>query len=270
MTLSIFTTTTNPLERGDPYHEAIKCYKDLADEVVVVNGGGQLTEQSGIKYVNYKWPKEFSWDFIGKQFTRGYKACTSDWVIHADLDFLFHEKDFEEIRQVLGSHPHAPALSFYKWQFTMPDRYNLKSRLVIAVNKGEYGDRIKFDSSGDLCQPSLDGKYLSPDDVPESGIEFYNYEKLLKTEEQIKDDVERMARAWHRHFGDYKLGTDDTAYSEWLQMALGRLGKPHKHIPIHEHPKYIQDTILKLRPDQWGYNAFGKLEDNNYVGVAHA
>lgn len=268
--ISIFTTVTDPIRRGDNYHDAIKCYKELADEVVVVNGGGQITEQSGVKYVNYKWDKEFSWEFIGKQFTRGYQACTGDWVIHCDLDFIFHERDFGKIKQALKDYPDSPAVSFYKWQFTMPDRYNLKSRLVIAVNKGKFGDRIKFNSGGDLCQPSLDGKELTPDDVPQAGVAFYNYEKLLKTEEQIRDDVTRMARAWHRYFGDYKLGNDDTAYDEWLHMATGRLTKPHEYIEIGKHPKYVKQTILGLRPDQWGYNGFGNLPDNNYVGVNHA
>ena len=69
--LSIFTTTTNAGARGDLYQQALECYRELADEVVVVNGGGQLTEKHGVKYVNHKWPQEFEWPLIGKQFTRG-------------------------------------------------------------------------------------------------------------------------------------------------------------------------------------------------------
>lgn len=265
MNLSIFTTATNPRERGDTYSEALKCYKDLADEVVVMNGGGQITEHSGVTYVNYKWPKEFDWKFIGKQFNRGYKACTGDWVLHMDLDWVFHEKDFSDIRNVLSKHPDMPALSFYKYQFILPDRYNLKSRLVIAVNKGRYGDRIRFDSGGDLCQPSLDGKYINPDTIPEAKIGFYNYEKLLKTGAQIKDDVERMARAWTRHFGDTKLGTTETAYDEWLYMVKGRFSKPQTFVDFDNHPEYVKETIEDLKPDQFGYNGFGLVEGRVYA-----
>lgn len=266
MKLSIFTTITNPEIRGDNYKDALKCYDDLADELVVIDGSGnyqdntEIMNDNGDKFIYKIWPKEFEWKFIGQQFQRGYEACTGDWVIHADLDFIFHEKDFEAIRKACEDNPEAPALSFYKYQFIQPDRYNLKSRLVIAVNKKKYGDRIRFDSGGDLCQPSLDGKEIKADDVPEAKIPFYNYEKLLKTKDQIKDDVERMARAWHRHFGNHKLGTDQTAYDEWFKMAKGRYSKPQTPFNLEDHPKYVKETIKNLKPDQWGYNGFGELK----------
>lgn len=224
------------------------------------------------KRIYSKWPDEFSFEFIGQQFQRGYEACTGDWVIHADVDFLFHEKDFRALREACERHSRSPALSFYKYQFILPDRYNLKSRLVVAVNKKVYGDRIRFDSGGDLCQPSLDGKEIIPGDVPEAQVAIYNYEKILKTEEQIKDDVGRMARAYERRFGYFKLGgpKNEDAYREWLKMVTGRFTKPQKHIPLKDHPKYIQDTIKRLRPDQWGFHGLGHLEANDYTGVRDA
>jgi hypothetical protein len=268
--LSVFTTASNASERGDNLRDALNCYTDLANEVICIDGGyGAKDGQGGNgKRIAHKWPIEFDWSFIGNQFQRGYEACTGDIVIHADLDFIFHEKDFEKIReackQMLDSD--APALSFYKHQFVLPDRYNLKSRLVIAVNKKKYGDRIRFDSGGDLAQPSLNGKYISPDDVPEARIPFYNYEKILKSKEQIKDDTGRMARAWQRHFGEYKLGgpDDESAFEEWLKMQKGRLNKPQKFIELSDHPLYMQGTIKNLRPENFGYSAFGE-EVNSYV-----
>lgn len=265
MKLSIFTTVTDPSKRGDNVKDALACYKDLADEVVVVNGSITPLYAEGIKEITHLWRREFDWAFIGEQFTRGYNASSGDWVIHADLDFVFHENDFNNIRKALEDNPEAPAVSFYKWQFILPDRYNLKSRLAIAVNKKKYGDRIKFSGGGDLCQPTLDGKDLDINELPQAGVPFYNYEKILKTEDQIKDDVQRMARAWDKHFGNLHLGDDDTAYSEWLKMVTGRFGKPQRHISLSDHPKYVQDTIKNLKPEHFGYNGFNKLEANDYV-----
>jgi len=266
MKISVFTTMTNPEERGDNWKDAIRCYEDLADEVIVINGGKWFNGAAAkTKVVHSAWPQEFKWPFIGKQFQKGYENATGDWVIHADLDFIFHENDFRAIRRAFEDNPEAPALSFYKWQFTLPDRYNLKSRLVIAVNKKAYGNRIRFDSGGDLCQPSLDGQYISPSDVPEARIPIYNYEKLLKTEVQIRDDVTRMARAWEKHFKEAKLGTTDSAYFEWLNMSIGRFAKPQRKIELSEHPKYVQTTIQNLRPSQWGYSGLGHLKENRYV-----
>lgn len=270
MALSIFTTITNPGQRGDNYKDALNCYKDLADEVIVMNGGGQLTEYSGIKYINHKWPEEFSWEFIGQQFTRGYKACTGDVVIRADLDYIFHEKDFDTIREAAQTmlDNKLPAMSMWKYQFILPDRYNLKSRLVTMVNKRGFGDRIKFDSSGDLCQPSLDGEYINPSDVPETRIAIWNYEKILKTKEQIMNDQGRMERAYNRRFGRYQISdneTDESAYKGWLQMQQGRFNKPQEHIALDKHPKYVQETIKNLKPEQFGYSGFGELGVNDYA-----
>lgn len=271
MKLSIFTTVTEPRVRGDAWKPAFNCYKELADEFVVVDGSPNMTKDSGfsnpeMKVIVNKWPTEFKWDFIGQQFRRGYEACIGDWVIHADLDFIFHEKDFEKIREQLEIHREHPALSFWKYQFILPDRYNLKSRLVIAVNKKTFGDRIKFNSGGDLCQPSLDEVELSSDDMAEIRVPFYNYEHLLKTKEQITDDVSRMDRAYHRHFGKWLYSTDGTnAFDGWLEMVKGRFNKPQEHIKLSQHPKFVQETIKNLTPDQWGYNGFGLLEDNDYV-----
>ncbi len=272
MKLSVFTTVTDPDARGDDVDDALECYDQLADEVVVVDGTayGSLWDKGKLKCISYKWPKEFSWRFIGEQFTRGYEACTGDWVIRADIDMVWHERDFDTIRRACENNPDVPALSFYKWQFVLPDRYNLKSRLVLVANRKKFGSRIRFDSGGDVAQMSLDGKYITPDDVPQVGVPLYNYEKLLKTEAQIKDDVGRMARAWHAYHGEYRLGgpENESAYAEWLKMAVGRFNKPQQQIPLSDHPKYVQETIANLRPYQWGYNGFGCLgvKHSNYVG----
>lgn len=267
--ISIFTTITDPRIRGDAWKPAFECYKDLADEFVVVDGSKDMKPESGfsnpeMKVIVSKWPKEFDWPFIGQQFQRGYEACSGEVVIHADLDFLFHEKDFEAIREAADRmlDSHAPAMSFYKYQFILPDRYNLKSRLVIMVNKRDFGDRIRFDSGGDLCQPSLDGRYISPDSVPEAKLPFWNYEKLTKTKEQIMDDVGRMDRAYKRHFGKYIYGddgSDKSAYEGWLKMAGGRFSKPQQKVSLKDHPQYIQEAIKNLKPEHWGYNGLGEL-----------
>lgn len=267
MKLSIFTTLTDPGRRGDNWQDALNCYRELADELVIVSGSNPFSSKTEKEIQLYRrWPNEFSWPFIGQQFQRGYEAATGDWVIHADLDFIFHEKDFGAIRQALKDYPHSPAVSFYKWQFILPDRYNLKSRLVIAVNKAAFGNRIRFDSGGDLCQPSLDGKELKPEDVPQAGVPFYNYERMTKTATQIRNDAERMERAYERHFGRKLYSYDNKdAYQGLIDMMVGRFNKPHKEIDLLDHPKFVRDTIVKLSPEQWGYNGFGLLPSNNYT-----
>lgn len=275
MKLSIFTTITDPERRGDNWRDALRCYMEFADEVIVVDGSKRSIEhkivndpelECELKFIYSKWPREFSWDLIGKQFQKGYEAATGDWVIHADLDFLFHENDFERVRQIMKNNEYTVALNFIKWQFIVPHQYNVKSRLVVAVNKKVYGDRIKFNSGGDLCQPSLDGQEIKPSDVPETRVPIYNYDKMTKTRDQVVDDCKRMARAWKTYFGDEKLGNDQNAYLEWLKMMLGRNNsKPQQLMALHRHPMFVQETIKNLKPEQWGFSAFNCLGDNLYV-----
>lgn len=270
MKLSIFTTMTDPTLRGDMLAEPISCFTNLADEVVVIDGGNipLVNHARTVRQIKHPWPREFDWLLIGEQYQRGYEACTGDWALFADLDFIFHEDDFKRIREVMEKFNDRPALSFYKYQFVLPDRYNIKSRRVIAINKRLVGDRIKFNGGGDLCQPTLDGVHLTPDDVPESGIPFYNYEKILKTKEQIMDDVNRMERAYTRHFGKSQYGGDGSeegTFRQWHLAQMGKFSKPQKTISIYDHPMFVQKTISNLKPDQFGYSGFGIVERRVYA-----
>lgn len=279
MKLSIFTTITNPTVRGDNWRDALNCYQDLADELIIINGGEDIgigwykrTKGRTLGMLGYTWPTEFDWPFIGEQFQRGYELARGDWVIHMDIDWVFHENDFEKIIKACEDHPDAPALSFWKYQFILPDRYNLKSRLVLAINKKKYGDRIKFDSGGDLCQPSLDGEQIPPSAVAEARVPIYNYEKMTKTLDQIMDDCGRMDRAYNRHFKNWQLcddgsGSDENCFNGYIKMLRGRFAKEQQFLTLNGHPKYVQDTIINLRPEHFGYDGFGLLggETNSYA-----
>lgn len=270
--LSIFTTSTRPTKRGDMIKQALSCFEELADEVINVSGDwSAYTSNNNASFktriVKLAWPQEFDWLQISKAYQAGYEACTGDWALFADLDFIFHQDDFSRIRQVMEDNVHHPALSFWKYQFVLPDRYNVKSRRVIAINKAMCGDRVKMNGGGDLCQVTFDGKHLTPDDVPEARVPFYNYEKLIKTKEQIMDDVGRMERAYKRHFGHTQYrsdGTNEGAYKKWYEAQRGKFTRPQKHIGIDSHPMFVQDTIKNLKPEQFGYNGFGLVEERVY------
>ena len=66
--ISITTTMTDPESRKDPWREALQCYEDIADEVIIT---GQ------------NWQYDFIWNEIGEFFQE----------IFEFLKYRFHEKN---------------------------------------------------------------------------------------------------------------------------------------------------------------------------------
>ena len=86
MKISIVTSYSKPEERMDPWKEAIECYEDFCDELIVVE--------------NYL-KEEFRFEDLGKMFQDGYEKASGDWVIKMDIDTLIHENDFASLNILL-------------------------------------------------------------------------------------------------------------------------------------------------------------------------
>jgi len=275
--LSIFCTITNPIERQDAYMEAIESYLAIADEVVVVDGGSidgsyENIALSSAEIKNYIWPKEWEWEQLPRSLNVGLKACTGDWVIKADIDYIFHEKDRSELKRQLESLGDFPVANFYKWQFLLVDRYTLKARCPIAINRRMF-PKIWFgkptNGPSDWCQPIMTKKkHWKEDEVPEGilidknlcpdvTVPFYNYDFSFKSAEVIKEDFFRFAKAYYKATGNnWGYESEDHAWEFWMKMMKGRLTRPAEIIRLENHPKAIQDKIKNITPDQFGYAGF--------------
>ena len=252
--LSIFTSMTNPEKRNDPWKEALDCYESLADEVIVVGED---------------WPEEFSWEEIGNTFQSGFDKATSDWVIRMDIDYFFHEKDFKILRESLNKFDQFPVLAFPQYQFFLPNKYQIKTRLCLAFNKKLFPN-IKLNGGGDLTLATLNNQLLQPKLVPNINTPIFQYDSLFRTKKIISEDRARFARAWGKYFGSYgDRGGPSTeeAYLAWKNMVIERFPKHTFNMPIPKHPKFIKDRLLNINPDQFGYNLFGLSEiiDQNRI-----
>ena len=176
MSLSIFTSMTNPEERGDPWKEALNCYNEVADEVIVVGED---------------WPLKFSWDHIGKTFQEGYDKCSSDWVIRMDIDYFFHQNDIKKLKKALLKFKDYPAIAFPQYQIFTPDRYQIKTRICLAFNK-KYYKKIRLNGGGDLTLATLDNKLIEPKKVPNINVPIYQYESTFRTKNL--DSISRHAQ----------------------------------------------------------------------------
>tara|TARA_B100000497_G_C7671067_1_gene404979 strand:+ start:646 stop:1446 length:801 start_codon:yes stop_codon:yes gene_type:complete len=247
MKISIFTSMTDPDARKDPWKESLSCYEDFADEVIIVGKD---------------WPYEFSWDYIQTVFQDGFDQCTGDWAFWMDIDTMFHEDSFDKIKKELSKYEDSPAVAFPKYQVFTPDRYNMKTHLVVALNKKNYPE-IKMNGGGDRLQPTIDGKLIQINDIPKSTQPVWNYDSVFRTKEIIKNDRARFARAWHRYFKDWGgRGSDDPeeALDAWMEMVLERYVYHVFKLRIKDHPKYIQESLQNLEQSQFGFSMFEKKQ----------
>ena len=244
MKISIFTTYTKPEERCDPWEEAINCYESIADEVVITGKS---------------WPKEFKWEYIGQTFQEGFEKTSGDWSIRMDIDYFFHEKDFENLENLLNKYKDYPVLSFPQYQFFTPNRYDLKTRLCVAINN-KYKNDIKLNGGGDLCLVTYKNKLITPNKVPSLEIPIYQYDSMFRTKEIIATDRSRFARAWQRQFGNYgnRGGPDNyTAFEAWFKDIEKKYPRHINSMKHENHPSFIKEKLLNIKNDQFGYDAFG-------------
>jgi len=168
MKLSILTTITNPEQRQDKYKEAFKCYSDLADEVVVVNGGkaeffefekknityeGKMYGKAVFKFINLEWPEEWNWFELPRHLDAGRRNCTGDWIIKMDIDQMFHEKDFDRIKTKLAECPeNIDVATFQKMSMVYGNKYYQKGGQSIAFrNKPYIAIGKNLNKRTDLC-----------------------------------------------------------------------------------------------------------------------
>ena len=152
-------------------------------------------------------------------------------------------------------------MSFPQYQFFSPEKYSIRTLLSIAINKKEF-PTIKLNGGGDLCLPTIDDKLIPAFKNPISKYPIYQYDSFFREKETIAEDRARFARAWNRYFQNWEKGKDnpDEAFEAWFKMIKKRYKKHKNILNIDEHPKYIIEKINNLKPNQFGYTAFGLKE----------
>lgn len=288
MKISIFTTITNPEERKYPYLEALESFCDVADEVIVVDGGStdgslekidELAKQLGrqIKAINLPWPWEYSQAEFPKHLNAGLEACTGDWAIKMDIDYLFHENQIDELKVLLRGYNDRPCVAgqFLKFNVMTRDRGFLKSRLPLAIHKKVVGDNIKFGIQQDIDK-SLDdwsfpilwsGKY-NKEGVPvgtslpaklvlDLGIKVWNYDYFFRTKEETKKLFARNAKAWRLSVNNAWGASDEESWETFLDMNRQRWEKDLTPLEPISHPKYIRERVEKMTPGHFGWDNWG-------------
>ena len=244
MKLSLFTTYTEAEKRNDPWKEALSCFNFIADEVIVTGDD---------------WPYEFKWSQIGKYFQEGLENTSGDWSIRMDIDYFFHEKDILNLHKYLEKYENFPIVCFPQYQFFTINRFQVKTRLCIAINR-KFQHKVKLNGGGDLCLATYENKLVLPQQVPNINIPIYQYDSTFRTKEIIKKDRFRFAKAWNREFGNFgsRGGNDeDLCFEAWFKDIKNKYPKHVNQIKFEDHPIFIKNKLRTLSNDQFGHSAFG-------------
>lgn len=282
MRISILTTITNPIERQDKFLEALTCYCDFADEVVVVNGGNPIVftnppaNFNKIKIVDYPWDEEWNWIDLPKHLNFGLQACTGDWIIKFDIDQLIHERNFQELRSRIENIPAEYAsATMQKATFTHGGKWFQKGEVEnIFRNRPDIRIGKNTERYTDLCFPvhqtGVEVVYQEDSieiyDLPigtslkcmKTGVKFWNYDYFFKTQEFSKKEFWRFSRAYKRYFNDWGFGdTEENSFKKFIQAKRDRYNRATSKATLDTHPVYMRQLVMALTPEQYGYNGWG-------------
>jgi glycosyltransferase involved in cell wall biosynthesis len=277
MKVSIIVCVGNEKETVDTrdpnWKAAIESYGEFADEIIVVDGSCTLKSGNGLTVIHSPWPWDWSWEELPKHLNEGLKASTGDWVIRCDIDYIFHENDIPLIRKRLALRGLVPIGTFHKNSFITRDGYYVKGSVPMAINKGQFGDKIQFGKAEnmrtDLCYP-IYTKGISDDGIPYGRfreeamvpvrLPFYNYDYTFKTKEETRREFWRFSQAYYRYFKEWRFGsTEEESFEYFVNMMKMRLERNVRSITVEEHPQFIKKAVREMTPDMFGYNGWGLL-----------
>jgi hypothetical protein len=274
MKLSIIVITANPTEKQYAWKEALASYSDLADEIIIVDGGKEKLEiPSNARLIHIPDPEVWNWAEHPKRLNVGLLEATGDWIIKVDIDWIFHENDMKRIKQKLAW-LNTPIASFQKKTVYPFMKYLEKGTIPIAINKKDR-DQIRFGKDlkeySDLTYPiwwkgEMDsfgvpiGRLIKPMDWGKTGQTVWNFDYTFKTIDIAKKLFLRGSQSHKVYFGETSWGNnEEEAFNVFIKNMKGKIKRSFDIKDLQVLPKYIRNRIENIKPEEFGLNGWGLL-----------
>jgi len=234
------------------------------------------------------WPfPEWSYEMLPMHLNAAMRQCKRmgcDWGVKLDVDTVLHEKDIYEMRSWVkrADAKGKWAATIEKYQFFKPTRCYEKGKIPLFINlKKSIAYGFDIERYTDLCQPIkwdteskavVNGKkYDTPlgHTIPADkmgvipGVHVWNYDYTLRTKERAIELLYWIEKAHDKFWGKGYVNrsgddiTRESAFQDFINLSMGRWQKMNTEKKIEDHPKYFQDLLRKLKPEQWGYDLWG-------------
>lgn len=278
MKLSIILLTANPTEKQYAWQESFRSYLAQADEVIVVDGGSEdlitpFPLEDKLKIIKKPDPAIWTWSEHAKNLNLALEKATGDWIIKADIDWVFHELFHKELRNKLGQLDTLVA-TMQKYTYYPRRRFVQKGQIPMIVN-GKYKHLIRFGKDPktytDLTYPitwkgEMDeegvplGKLITEKDWGKTGLKFWNFDYTFKTLENAKKLFLRSSISHKTYFGETAWGeTEEKAFQVFMDNMRGKFCRSLDIIDGNDIPKYIKERVATLTPEEFGYDGWGML-----------
>lgn len=249
------------------------------------------------------WEDDWIYSRMGKNFNRGLQECTGDIVIKFDIDYILHEdgtlpKYFRGSCYNLANNSSQVAMAVTRLNFVLADRYFVKSERTLGIDrrKLEHCSNVKVVFGMDTERWGFGYDFITPK-FEENGIWFgemirnsgnqmvpkggavYNYDNVFSTIEEVKrkrlkhylaELRQRDLKYKHArvssgvHTYEQVKANNEFAWEHYEGMCLANLKKGQYKIAITQHPKVVQDALIRLSHKCQGYDFFGRCEKANY------
>lgn len=268
MKISAHTLITNPHSSGYLiYLPAIQSFLDVADEVIVVDGGTTdesleklKTLRGQEKLIVYSseltyWGEGDNWEWPQMAINRqvGFELCQGDWAIHFDADHILPEFEQEALLRELEHYQDKGVLFAFRVMGIANGKYKLASHTrKWCVNKRLALERqIPITYGLDYETGGLDNPI-----IPEGQSHFVDpvngVRKPYYLGPQYPYPRSRILDVTIYRLGHFFFSSEQLRYKEQrLENAMARYqGRPSSKISTDQRPYKILDIDTFLRGDK--------------------
>lgn len=239
MKVSSYFIITEPEKMGFPYIECMESALSFSDELVVVCGRGEKQSEEKIralgdkvKFINTNaWPIDWGYDVMRDHLQIGLDACSGDFSLKIDVDWIFREEKSNEIRNIFEEHEDAHQIIFGKvnyysgnWGCKQGFR-SIKTPICYALNKTllvEHDINYKISNETGSNLPKFD-KSINTFDVNDDQLWPVNYDKTFMSKEQIIDQWSRWNSAHEKKKGrEFKIKETEDVWDHYVNYQKGK------------------------------------------------